>query len=103
VFNNYIHHVLYIGIGHNILAILLGLVVAKLFRLSFVNQKTLAIETGIQNSGLGLLLIFTFFNGLGGMAILAAFWGIWHIVSGLLLATFWSRKKTIRNEKTVAT
>ena len=92
VFNNYIHHVLLIGIGHNILAILLGLMIAKLFRLSFKNQKTLAIETGIQNAGLGLLLIFTFFNGLGGMAILAAFWGIWHIVSGLLLAFYWSNK-----------
>ncbi|MBN4070838.1 bile acid:sodium symporter family protein, partial [Olleya sp. AH-315-F22] len=77
---------------HNILAILLGLMVAKLFRLSLRNQKTLAIETGIQNSGLGLLLIFTFFNGLGGMAILAAFWGIWHIISGLLLASYWSYK-----------
>ena len=93
VFNKYIDHVLLIGISHNILAILLGLVVAKLFRLSRQNQKTLAIETGIQNSGLGLLLIFTFFNGIGGMAILAAFWGIWHIVSGLTLATYWSTRK----------
>ena len=93
VFNMYIHHVLAFGIAHNILALLLGFGVAKLFKLSFKNQKTLAIETGIQNSGLGLLLIFSFFNGLGGMAILAAFWGIWHIISGLLLAFFWSRKK----------
>ncbi|WP_298494662.1 bile acid:sodium symporter family protein [uncultured Algibacter sp.] len=92
VFNKYIHYVLTIGIAHNIIAILLGFFVAKLFRLSFKNQKTLAIETGIQNSGLGLLLIFSFFNGLGGMAILAAFWGIWHIISGLVLAFFWSRK-----------
>ncbi|MCK5400739.1 MAG: bile acid:sodium symporter family protein [Flavobacteriaceae bacterium] len=98
VFNNYIHHVLLIGISHNILAILLGLLVAKLFMLSFKNQKTLAIETGIQNSGLGLLLIFTFFNGLGGMAILAAFWGIWHIISGLLLAFYWSSKTKQRIE-----
>ncbi len=93
VFNQYIDHVLLIGISHNVLAILLGLTVAKLFRLSRKNQKTLAIETGIQNSGLGLLLIFTFFNGIGGMAILAAFWGIWHIVSGLTLATYWSTRK----------
>ncbi|WOD43848.1 bile acid:sodium symporter family protein [Hwangdonia lutea] len=93
IFNNYIHHVLFIGISHNILAILVGFLVARLFKLSFKNQKTLAIETGIQNSGLGLLLIFTFFDGIGGMAILAAFWGIWHIVSGLLLAWFWSHKK----------
>jgi len=102
VFNDYIHHVLYIGIGHNILAILLGFFVAKSFGLSLRNQKTLAIETGIQNSGLGLLLIFTFFNGLGGMAILAAFWGIWHIITGLLLATYWSKQKKSSIEKTLA-
>ena len=95
VFNNYIHYVFAIGVTHNLIALTLGFLVAKMFRLSFKNQKTLAIETGIQNSGLGLLLIFSFFNGLGGMAILAAFWGIWHIASGLLLAFFWSRKKTI--------
>jgi BASS family bile acid:Na+ symporter len=94
VFNDYIDHVLLIGIGHNALALLLGFSVAKLFALSKNNQRTLAIETGIQNSGLGLLLIFTFFDGLGGMAILAAFWGIWHIVSGLLLASYWSSKKS---------
>lgn len=92
VFNNYIHYVLLIGIGHNFLAILLGFFTAKTFRLSFKDQKTLAIETGIQNSGLGLLLIFTFFNGLGGMAIMAAFWGIWHIISGLAISFYWSYK-----------
>ena len=98
IFNDYINHVLLLGILHNVLAILLGFMVAKLFKLSFLNQKTLAIETGIQNSGLGLLLIFTFFNGLGGMAILVAFWGIWHIVSGLTLAFYWSFKATKQKE-----
>jgi len=93
VFNDHIHHVLLLGIGHNALALLLGFMVAKLFMLAKNDQRTLAIETGIQNSGLGLLLIFTFFDGLGGMAILAAFWGIWHIVSGLILASYWSSKK----------
>ncbi len=92
IFNEYVHHVLAIGIGHNLLALFLGFMIARIFKLSFRDQKTLAIETGIQNSGLGLLLIFTFFNGLGGMAILAAFWGIWHIISGLILATLWSKK-----------
>ena len=93
IFQAYSHHVLYIGIGHNLAAILLGFLLARTFKLSFINQKTLAIETGIQNSGLGLLLIFSFFSDLGGMAILAAFWGIWHIISGLLIASFWSRNK----------
>jgi BASS family bile acid:Na+ symporter len=94
VFSNYIHYVLIIGVCHNALAILLGFFTAKSFKLSFRDQKTIAIETGIQNSGLGLLLIFTFFSGLGGMAIMAAFWGIWHIVSGLVLAFYWSRKSS---------
>lgn len=92
VFSEFIHHVLLLGITHNILAFGLGYLVARAFRLSLKNQKTLTIETGIQNSGIGLLLIFTFFNGLGGMAIIAAFWGVWHIVSGLLLAYFWAPK-----------
>jgi len=91
VFLAYVKYVLGIGILHNAVAILLGFVVAKGFGLSFKNQKTLMIETGIQNSGLGLLLIFTFFNGLGGMALIAAFWGIWHIISGLVLSLYWSR------------
>lgn len=93
VFNLYIDKVLYIGIMHNMLALLLGYLFAKGFSLKYNDVKTLSIETGIQNSGLGLLLIFTFFDGLGGMAILAAFWGIWHIISGLLLATYWSKNK----------
>lgn len=92
VFQSHVHHVLFIGIGHNLLALLLGFLVAKSFRLQKADTKTITIETGIQNSGLGLLLIFTFFEGLGGMAILAAFWGIWHIVSGLGLAFFWSKR-----------
>ncbi len=91
IFCDYIHFVLILGIGHNALAILLGLLTAKAFKLSFRNQKTIAIETGIQNSGLGLLLVFTFFTDLGGMAVMVAFWGIWHIVSGLLLSLYWSK------------
>ena len=54
----------------------------------------MAIECGIQNSGLGLVLIFSFFDGLGGMAVITAWWGIWHIVAGLTLATFWRRRLT---------
>ena len=91
VFMGYVKHVIGIGITHNIIALLLGFLVAKLFGLSLKNQKTIMIETGIQNSGLGLLLIFSFFDGLGGMAIIAAFWGVWHIISGLVLSLYWSR------------
>ena len=93
IFKNYIHYVFIIVLVHNIMAMTLGYSVATITGLSKRNRRTLAIETGIQNSGLGLLLILSFFDGLGGMALLAAFWGIWHIVSGLTIATFWSKKR----------
>ncbi|MDX5338351.1 MAG: bile acid:sodium symporter family protein [Cyclobacteriaceae bacterium] len=75
--------------SHNLLALGTGFLTAKIGKLPLPDQKTLTIETGIQNSGLGLVLIFTYFQGLGGMAIIAAWWGIWHLISGLILAAFW--------------
>ena len=93
IFLNHVHYVLLLVLGHNALLLLVGFYFAKLNRLSYLDQKTLSIETGIQNSGLGLLLVFSFFDGLGGMALLVAFWAIWDILSGLLIAYFWSNKK----------
>lgn len=93
IFINYVHYVLILVIAHNVLALLTGFYFAKAMKLSYKDQKTLSIETGIQNSGLGLLLIFSFFNGLGGMALLVAFWAIWDIFSGLALASYWSKQK----------
>jgi BASS family bile acid:Na+ symporter len=93
VFMNHIHHVIYLVIFHNIFAFIIGFYTAKSFGLNAQDTKTISIETGIQNGGLGLLLIFGFFDGLGGMALLAAFWGIWDVFSGMALATFWGRKK----------
>jgi BASS family bile acid:Na+ symporter len=88
----YVFYVFWIVIGHNVLAFLTGFSWGTLFKLEKSNVRSITIETGIQNSGLGLILIFTFFDGLGGMAILAAFWGIWHLISGLLLAGYWSKR-----------
>lgn len=76
-------------LGHNAVALLSGFSLAKLGGLSLADTKTLTIETGIQNSGLALVLIFTYFSGLGGMAIIAAWWGIWHIISGMGIASIW--------------
>ncbi len=95
VFVNYIHHVIFLVIFHNIFAYILGFLTAKSFGLSKQDTKTISIETGIQNGGLGLLLIFGFFEGLGGMALLAAFWGIWDVFSGMALATYWGSKKEL--------
>lgn len=91
IFLDYVFYVFWLVLLHNVLAFLTGYSLAKAMGFSKDNVKSITIETGIQNSGLGLLLIFTFFDGLGGMALLTAFWGIWHLVSGLVLGGIWSR------------
>ena len=91
VFLDYVHFVLLLVLAHNALAFGNGFVLAKLADLDLPETKTITLETGIQNSGLGLMLIFLFFDGLGSMALITAFWGIWHLVSGTGLAFLWSR------------
>lgn len=76
----------------NALGFAIGYLAAGAARLGEPDRRAVSIETGIQNSGLGLILVFNFFGGLGGMAIAAAWWGIWHILAGLMLATWWRRR-----------
>ncbi|UYV36522.1 bile acid:sodium symporter family protein [Rhodobacteraceae bacterium D3-12] len=81
---------------HNALALGTGYTIATLARVSPYDRRSITIETGIQNSGLGLVLIFAFFNGLGGMAVVAGIWGIWHAVSGIALASVMARTEAAR-------
>jgi bile acid:Na+ symporter, BASS family len=83
-------------VAHNALAFAGGYGLARLTNLSEFDRRAVTIETGIQNSGLGLVLIFGFFGGLGGMAVVAAFWGIWHAISGLTLAMILSKRPAAR-------
>jgi BASS family bile acid:Na+ symporter len=93
-FISYIHLIFLIVLVHNFLALSTGFSLASIFRLPKPDRRTLTIETGIQNSGIALVLIFNpnLFDGLGGMAFIAAWWGIWHILAGLLVASIWSKK-----------
>ncbi|PKP39472.1 MAG: symporter [Bacteroidetes bacterium HGW-Bacteroidetes-15] len=93
-FLDYIHLIILIVFIHNLLALTTGFTLGTLFGLPKPDVRTLTIETGIQNSGLALVLIFNpnLFDGLGGMAFVAAWWGIWHILAGLGIATFWAKK-----------
>lgn len=95
LFLQYIHTVVFLVLIHNALALSTGFYLGKLARLNLRDCRTLAIETGIQNSGLGLVIIFAFFEGLGGMALVTAWWGIWHILSGLSIAFYWYKKKPL--------
>lgn len=91
-FIEFIGMVAFIVFLHNLLAITIGYTTSSLLQLPVADRRAISIEVGIQNSGLGLILIFNFFNGLGGMAIVAAWWAIWHIISGLTIATYWSKR-----------
>lgn len=74
---------------HNLLALVSGYGLSAAIGLAERDRRAITFEMGIQNSGLGLILIFNFFNGLGGMAVVTAWWGVWHIIAGMTLATFW--------------
>lgn len=91
-FLTYIATIFFWVLAHNALAVSAGYLVATLGKLPKSDRKTLSLETGIQNSGLGLVLIFMYFDGLGGMAIITALWGIWHLISGISLALFWKKQ-----------
>ena len=96
-----IEYIFLIVLIHNLLALAIGFTTASAFRLPARDRRTLTIETGIQNSGLGLALLLgtSIFAGLpphGGMLVITAWWGVWHIVSGLTVSSIFllsERKK----------
>ena len=87
---------------HNLLALNIGFWTGRLFRLPERDCRAVSIEVGIQNSALGLVLVFNFFDGLGGMAILVAWWGIWHIIAGLTAAYLFTRRQLPVGEETLS-
>lgn len=91
VFITYLSQIFGIVLLQNALAFLIGYIFPKLFKLPEAHCRSISIETGIHNSGLGLILVMTFFKGNGGMALIAAWWGIWHIIAGLGLAFYWNK------------
>ncbi len=96
-FMKFIHLIFIIVLIHNGLALATGFSIASVFKLSRVDRRTISLETGIQNSGLALVLMFNpkIFPPeleLGGMTFIAAWWGVWHIVSGLIISTLWAKK-----------
>jgi len=102
-FKNYIHLIFLIVLVHNAIALSIGYGASSALKLPRRDRRSITIETGIQNSGLALALMFNpkIFPPdmeLGGMTIIAAWWGIWHIISGLTISGIWSGKKIASNE-----
>ena len=85
------HSFFWLVVAHNLLALGLGYGMARLLRLPVSDRRAVTMEVGIQNSGLGLVILFTFFADAGGMLLITAFWGVWHLVSGLTLSQIWAR------------
>ena len=91
-----IKYIFLIVLVHNLLALGIGFGMGTACRTPYKDRRTITIETGIQNSGLGLVLLFNpaIFNpeiwaNNGGMVVITAWWGVWHIISGLTLAYLW--------------
>ena len=96
-----IKYIFLIVLIHNLLALCTGFGVGTAFKVPKADRRTLTIETGIQNSGLGLALLLgtSIFANLpphGGMLVITAWWGVWHIISGLTVSSLFlmsDRKK----------
>lgn len=91
-FLDYVGLVLLAVAIHDALAFATGYGSAALMGLAEYDRRAVSFEVGVRNAGLGLVLIFSFFGGLGGMAVVAGVWGFWDIIAGLVLAGWWSRR-----------
>lgn len=93
-FEAYLADVFWIVLLHNGSALLISYYFSKVLNNAEAVNRTVAIETGIQNSGLALILIFNFFDGNTSMAVVAAWWGVWHLISGFAFSAV-MRKRPI--------
>lgn len=75
------------------MALGLGYGAARFAGLAGPAQRAFTFETGIRNSGLGLVILLGHFKGIGGAALITAGWGVWHLISGGALAAYWSQRQ----------
>ncbi|MBN6493663.1 bile acid:sodium symporter family protein [Acinetobacter pittii] len=91
--------ILVVVILHNGLGYLLGFTAARFFKLPYADSKAIAVEVGMQNSGLGVALAAVHFAASPITAVPSAIFSLWHNISGPALATYWASRKD-RNEIT---
>jgi BASS family bile acid:Na+ symporter len=78
---------------HNALGLAVGYSVPALLGMPESVRRTLAVEVGMQNSGLGVALAVQYFSALA--ALPGALFSIWHNLTGSLLASLWSRRAPV--------
>lgn len=76
----------FVVLAHNALALSIGYLFSTATKLNSADKKAVTLEVGMQNSSLAIAIVFTQFDGQYAMALISAFWGTWHIVSGLIFA-----------------
>ena len=81
--------ILLIVIFHNLLGFIFGYYSCYLLNLDKKTSRTIAIEVAMQNSGLATALAIKYFGAIS--AIPAAFYSVWHNISGSLIASFWKK------------
>ncbi|MBN8867811.1 MAG: bile acid:sodium symporter family protein [Solirubrobacterales bacterium] len=93
----FIHHIALVALAvflHDTLALLLGYGIAAGFKVSEPNRRAITFEVGVRNAALGLGIALSVFEGLGGVAIVAAWWGVWDLIAGMVLSGWWAKKPT---------
>ncbi len=91
--------VFFIVVLHNGLGYALGYLVAKAFKLPLADNKAIAIEVGMQNSGLGAALAALHFKANPLIAVPSAVFSFWHNISGPILAMIFSAMKEKKSDK----
>lgn len=84
--------ILAVVILHNGLGYLLGFTAARFFKLPYADSKAIAVEVGMQNSGLGVALAAVHFAASPITAVPSAIFSLWHNISGPALASYWASK-----------
>ncbi|EXT40150.1 sodium Bile acid symporter family protein [Acinetobacter sp. 25977_6] len=84
--------ILAVVVLHNGLGYLLGFTAARFFKLPYADSKAIAVEVGMQNSGLGVALAAVHFAASPITAVPSAIFSLWHNISGPALATYWASK-----------
>lgn len=77
---------------HNGLALACGQTFGRLYRVDAGARRAITFETGIHNTALGLTLVFSYFPTQTSMMLVLGWWGVWHLITGGLLAWYWSRR-----------
>ena len=78
---------------HNLLGYLCGYLVGVVFKMDLPRKKAVAIEIGMQNSGLATSLAGTAFPNLAMATVPGAVFSVWHNISGAMLAGWFSRQE----------